>query len=170
MLFAQEKFRPNDQGPTPDSHFSSLLQARWLFHQYVVDAWAVIDQAQLIWFCMNQSTICAELYCGVVDALQGDNLGQQPQLGQDIGTILPSSYYGGTHQMQECYQDSMAIARHLGPPQLFITMTANPNWLEIKQELLPGQQVTDRPDLAVHVFELKRRALLQDVTKNGVLG
>jgi hypothetical protein len=72
--------------------------------------------------------------------------------------------------MQECYQDSMAIARHLGPPQLFITMTANPNWPEIKQELLPGQQVTDRPDLAVRVFELKRRALLQDVTKNGVLG
>ncbi|EUC59156.1 helitron helicase-like amino-terminal domain protein [Rhizoctonia solani AG-3 Rhs1AP] len=170
MLFPRETFKPNGPLPTADSHFSSLLRARRLLHQYIVDAWAVIDQARLIWFRMNQSTIRAELYRGVVDALQGDNVGEAPQVGQDIGTILPSSYYGGTRQMQECYQDSMAIARHLGPPQLFVTMTANPNWPEIKNELLPGQAVSDRPDLAVRVFELKRRALLNDITKNGVLG
>ncbi|KEP45767.1 putative ATP-dependent DNA helicase PIF1 [Rhizoctonia solani 123E] len=170
MLFAWEKFKPDGPLPTADSHFSSLLRAHRLLHQYIVDAWAVIDQARLIWFRMNQSTIRAELYRGVVDALHGDEVGCAPQIGQDIGTILPSSYYGGTRQMQECYQDSMAIARHLGPPQLFVTMTANPNWPEIKNELLPGQTVGDRPNLAVRVFELKRRALLKDITKNGVLG
>jgi hypothetical protein len=72
--------------------------------------------------------------------------------------------------MMECYQDAMAIARFLGGPQLFITMTANPKWPEIEKALLPGQTASDQPDLIVHVFELKRQALMQDITKKGVFG
>ncbi|QRV78796.1 Helitron helicase-like domain at N-terminus [Ceratobasidium sp. AG-Ba] len=50
--------------------------------------------------------------------------------------------------MAESYQDAMAIARYLGPPQFFVTMTANPNWPELKNALLPGQVPADQPDLA----------------------
>ena len=49
-------------------------------------------------------------------------------------------------------------------------MTANPNWREIKEALLPGQTANDRPDIVSRVFELKKQALLKDVIKNGVLG
>jgi hypothetical protein len=34
-------------------------------------------------------------------------------------------------EWRQCYQDSMAIIRFLGPPTFFITVTANPNWPEV---------------------------------------
>lgn len=145
ILFPREKFTRDDPMPAPEVHFSALHRAGRLFQQFLVDIWAMVDQSRLTWFRMNQDTIRAEIYRGVVDARHDDNL----EFGGDIGTILPSSYYGGSRQMLECYQDAMAIARHLGAPQLFITMTANPNWPEITNELLPGQTASDLPDLAV---------------------
>ena len=49
--------------------------------------------------------------------------------------------------MAQCYQDAMAVARYFGKIDYFITMTANPKWREIQENLLPGQSATDRPDL-----------------------
>ncbi|KAA6407002.1 MAG: hypothetical protein FRX48_09300 [Lasallia pustulata] len=82
-------------------------------------------------------------------------------LGRRI--ILPSSYTGGDRHMQQLFQDSMAIVRHFGKPTLFVTFTANLNWVEIQHELLPDQSVNDRPDLVAHVFQLKKKALLLDL-------
>ena len=41
----------------------------------------------------------------------------------------------------------MAIVRHYHKPNLSITMTCNPNWSEIKDNLLPGQTPQDIPHL-----------------------
>lgn len=64
----------------------------------------------------------------------------------------------------------MAIVRKYGKPDLFITMTCNPNWEEIKEALHPGQTPNDRPDIIVRVFRQKLKALLADIVKHGVLG
>ena len=45
-------------------------------------------------------------------------------------------------------------------PDLFITTTANPNWPEIKDNLRPGHDPQDRPDIVAHVFRLKVQKLL----------
>ncbi|QRW04504.1 ATP-dependent DNA helicase PIF1 [Ceratobasidium sp. AG-Ba] len=166
LLFPRETLDGNGPMPGPNTHFGTLFRGRRLFQQALVDFWAIVDQSRLIWFRMNQATIRADLYLGLRDALYHDNL----EHGADVGTILPSSYYGGARQMAESYQDAMAITRYLGPPQFFVTMTANPNWPEITNALFPGQQPSDRPDIAVRVFELKRRALLDDISKKHVLG
>ncbi|QRW08791.1 ATP-dependent DNA helicase PIF1 [Ceratobasidium sp. AG-Ba] len=166
LLFPRETLDGNGPMPGPNTHFGTLFRGRRLFQQALVDFWAIVDQSRLIWFRMNQATIRADLYLGLRDALYHDNI----EHGADVGTILPSSYYGGARQMAESYQDAMAITRYLGPPQFFVTMTANPNWPEITNALFPGQQPSDRPDIAVRVFELKRRALLDDISKKHVLG
>ena len=44
-------------------------------------------------------------------------------------------------------------------------MTADPKWDEITQELLPGQQASDRPDLVSCVFCEKVRILLKEIKK-----
>src|ERR1700678_243325 len=49
-------------------------------------------------------------------------------------------------------------------------MTANPNWPEIKEALLPGQTASDRPDLVDRVFHAKVQALIDDIHCNGYLG
>lgn len=64
----------------------------------------------------------------------------------------------------------MARARKLGKPDLFITMTCNPNWPEIVHFLRPGQTSNERPDLIARVFKLKLDALMEDLTVNQVLG
>jgi hypothetical protein len=88
--------------------------------------------------------------------------------GQRI--ILPSSFSGSSrHMIQNC-QDALAINCHFGGADFFITMTANPNWPEVKAALLPGQSSADRPDLVNHVFHLKVQELMDDIYKHGVLG
>ncbi|OBZ80660.1 hypothetical protein A0J61_11291, partial [Choanephora cucurbitarum] len=57
--------------------------------------------------------------------------------------------------MVKQYQYSMAIVGYFGKPSLFIIFTANPRWIEIQRELLPGQNAPDRPDLVARVFDLK---------------
>ena len=53
--------------------------------------------------------------------------------------ILPSTFIGSPRHMQQCYQDAMAIVGKTGKPDIFLTMTCNPNWKEIQENLLPGQ-------------------------------
>jgi len=77
--------------------------------------------------------------------------------------VLPSSYVGGDWFMQQLYQDSIAIVRHVGKPSVFIPSTENPKSAEIGHELLPDQRAADRPDLVARVFNLKVRDLLDQI-------
>jgi len=64
----------------------------------------------------------------------------------------------------------MALVRKFGKPDLFITMTCNPNWPKILHELRPGEEASSRLDLTFGVFNMKLNALLKDLLQNGVLG
>ena len=70
--------------------------------------------------------------------------------------------------MKQLYQDTIALSTRFSRPDLFITFTCNPNW--IKENLLPGKQSTDRPDLIIRVFQLKLKALIKDILKGKVFG
>ena len=68
--------------------------------------------------------------------------------------------------MFERQQDAMSYIRLYQRPHLFITMTTNPKWTEIRQNL---QQGYDRPDFAVRVFNLKLKKLMH-LLKNRAFG
>ena len=57
----------------------------------------------------------------------------------------------------------MAIVCCFGKPDYFITLTCNPRWKEITDELLEGQGPEDCPDIVSRVFKLKLRSLLHDL-------
>ncbi|KAG6514057.1 hypothetical protein ZIOFF_024396 [Zingiber officinale] len=57
-----------------------------------------------------------------------------------------------------------------GKPDLMLTMTCNPNWIEIKEQLLSGQSPQDRPDLITRVFKAKFEEFKKDILDRGVLG
>jgi hypothetical protein len=146
--------------------FSPLFYARSLFQQYVVDAYVACETANLDWIRTHQTSLRADVYNGLTDALrQGDV--DSAALGKRF--ILPSSFTGSKRYMQQIYQDSMAIVRHFGKPTFFITFTANPKWPEITDHLLPSQQATDRPDITTRVFFLKVKEMLADL-RNGIFG
>ncbi|GAA0174746.1 hypothetical protein LIER_28077 [Lithospermum erythrorhizon] len=50
---------------------------------------------------------------------------------------------------QEQYQDSMALVQEFRRPDIFLTITCNPNWPEIKERLQPGEEAQNRPNLCV---------------------
>jgi hypothetical protein len=128
-----------------------------LFQQYIVDVWALCDQARLSWIRNNQTQLRAEVYSGVADAVLRGNT-EDSGIGRRI--ILPSSYLGSSRFISQCYQDSMAIVRRYGRPTLFITFTASPYWLEVIRELRQGETGLNRPDLICRAFYLKARHLL----------
>ena len=137
-----------------------------LFQQWIVDMYTVMEQTRLNYLRFNQKQICAELYNGLQDAMySGDST---TNVGQRI--ILPSSFTGGPRQMHKLYQDGMAIVRVFGKPDLFITVTCNPNWPEIKETLLPGQTAQDRPELISRVFNMKLKAIFNDFLKENIFG
>lgn len=64
----------------------------------------------------------------------------------------------------------MAIVRYYKKVDLFITVTANPNWPEITRELLQNQTPYDQPELVSRVFNLKKKAIINDIYHKGVFG
>ena len=64
----------------------------------------------------------------------------------------------------------MAIVTRFGKPDLFITMTSNPKWREISENLLPGQTAQNAPDLVARVFRMKHKALLAGIKVHWILG
>jgi len=72
--------------------------------------------------------------------------------------------------MHELQQDVMTCVRKHGHPDLFITTKTNPNWPEIRNSLLPCQDLQDRPDIVARVFRLKVQKLLEMLKSEMVFG
>ena len=53
---------------------------------------------------------------------------------------------------------------------MFHTVTCNPTWTEIVDELQPGQDAWMRPDITARVFKMKLDAIMEDLMKNGFMG
>jgi hypothetical protein len=72
--------------------------------------------------------------------------------------------------MAQLYQDAMAITQKFGPPSLFITMTANPDWPEIKAAIPARALAYNHPTVVAQVFALKVKALIFQLTAMQRLG
>jgi hypothetical protein len=84
--------------------------------------------------------------------------------------VLSPTFIGGPHDMRRQYMDSKALVRKYGKPDIFLTMTCNPNWDEIKNELYPGQCAQDCPDLVARVFRAKLEELRRHLLYKDILG
>jgi hypothetical protein len=102
------------------------------------------------------------VYTGLADTLIREDINTS-DLGRRF--IFLFSFIGSDCFIQQLFQDSIAIVRYFSKLSFFITFTANLRWLEIVNNLLLGQQLTDRPDLICCVFALKVKELLTDLKK-----
>ena len=139
-----------------------------LFQQYILDGYCRSEAMRMAWFRMNQSKLRSEIHEDLLAYVHDgpDEANAMP----GVPIILPSSYAGSPRNMYMLYLDAMAIIRKHGRPAYFITFTANPQWPEIRDHLLPGQIPSDRPDLIARVFHLRLKELLDDVTRKHWLG
>nr|XP_025680334.1 uncharacterized protein LOC112781559 [Arachis hypogaea] len=125
----------------------------------------MIESQRLHEIRMKQRTIRGEVLQGIEEAMRrGDD--EASSIGTQI--ILPSSFTGGRRYMFNRCQDAMTICKHFGYPDLFLTITCNPNWPEFQRfserERIP---IADRSDISCRVFHAKLKCLLSDL-KEGV--
>lgn len=77
------------------------------------------------------------------------------ELGKMV--IFPATFTGSPQHMHEYSQDAMTYVRAYGRSDLFITITCNPTWEEIKELMLPRQSSSDRYNTA-SIFKQKLKS------------
>ncbi|GAA0173691.1 hypothetical protein LIER_41574 [Lithospermum erythrorhizon] len=60
----------------------------------------------------------------------------------------------------------MELVQEFGRPNLFLIITCNLNWPEIKEHLQPGEEAQNRLDLCARVFKAKL-SILNDIIMSG---
>ncbi|CAH9105004.1 unnamed protein product [Cuscuta europaea] len=153
------QIRPNND--------SAILHSGRPFQQFIVDMYIKIETQRLDYFRIQQRDIRTESMQGLMDSIamgetSASNVGQR--------VILPPSFIGGPRDMRRRYMDAMALVQHYGKPDIFLTMTCNPNWPEIKNLLQHNDEAQNRPDLIARVFRAKIEELKVDLIKKKLLG
>ena len=108
-----------------------------------MDQYCKVESQRLQYVSQNQSTLHTNLYSVVADATEkGDR--DASSVGKRV--ILPSSFCGSPRALHAALQNGIAICSKQGKADLFITMTASPNWPEVGAALPPGQRPNDPPN------------------------
>ncbi|XP_062208999.1 uncharacterized protein LOC133910713 [Phragmites australis] len=147
--------------------FNPILFGKRLFQQFAVDTYIKIESSRLDYIWAHQKELRADLYQGLVDSVHAGE-GRADAVGKR--TVLATSFIGGPRDKRRRYMDAMALVRKYGKPDVFLTMTCNPNWDEITRELYPSQIPQDRPDLVVRVFRAKLEELKKQLLDKHMLG
>ncbi|KAF8100728.1 hypothetical protein N665_0218s0066 [Sinapis alba] len=145
-----------------------LLHARRLFQQFLVDAYTTIESNRLRYLKFNQATLRSDSFDSIKESENAGKIDMQEQ-GQEFR--LPASFTGSPRYMKNNYLDAMTICKHFGFPDLIITFTCNPKWPEITRYCKERKlKVEDRPNIICRIFKLKLDSLMEDLTKNNLLG
>uniref|UniRef100_A0A0R0EZF3 ATP-dependent DNA helicase n=1 Tax=Glycine max TaxID=3847 RepID=A0A0R0EZF3_SOYBN len=146
----------------------TLLHSRKLFQQFIVEGYTMVESDKLSYIRNNQKKLRVGKYSSLQSSL---DTGTAKGLTKGKRVILPSTFVGSPRYMDQLYFDGMAICSHVGFPNLFITLTCNPNWPEIHRLLSPlNLKPTDRPDIVSRIFRLKFEHMLSNLTKGQLLG
>ncbi|XP_048604781.1 uncharacterized protein LOC125582235 [Brassica napus] len=155
-----------------------ILERRWeaptitrsgrLFHQFLVDAYTMIESSRLRYLWLNQKKLRSSSYAAIQKAATraGAKMAEQ---GSRI--FIPATFTGGKRYMKQHYYDAMALCKYHGFPDIFITFTCNPKWPEVTRYLKKYNLTTeDRPEILCRVFKMKLDNLIGELTKkNGSL-
>ena len=113
-------------------------------------------------------TISGEVYQNIVNHLLRSDV-DRDKIGKHI--ILPASHPGSRRDMHSRFQDAMAVVSRVGKGKvdLFITVTANPKWKEVQDQLCPGMKGEDRTDVEARVFKEKLKAIEEELYKKNII-
>lgn len=136
-----------------DGECHTLLHSRRLFQQFLVDAFTNIETNMLSFLRLNHKCLRSDTFDSIQ---QVENAGKLNMNDQGTKYILPASFVGGPRFMKNNYLDAMAICRHFGFPDLFITFTCNPKSPEITRYLSKRNLKTeDIPEIMCRMFKMK---------------
>jgi energy-coupling factor transporter ATP-binding protein EcfA2 len=85
-------------------------------------------------------------------------------------SFLSASFHGGKRHLQNLAKNALLIVSELDAPTMFLTLTFNPDWPEIKDMLLQGQTIFQRPDIATQVFQARLKAMIHNIRSGKYCG
>ncbi|XP_028086421.1 uncharacterized protein LOC114287309 [Camellia sinensis] len=135
--------------------------------QSILSVHQALTASDLLFFRNKQREIRADLYQGIIDSVTTGE-GRGSKIGHRV--ILPPSFIGSPRDLRRRYVDAMALVQRFGKPDIFLTMTCNPTWPEIKAELGPNEEAQNRPDLTSRAFRAKMEQLKDDIIKHQIFG
>ena len=100
----------------------------------------------------NTNNLLTHIHQGLLDTLAAGET-RASQTGRRI--ILSKDFPGSDRDVHSRYMDAMALITQYGKQDFFVTMTSNPYWDEIVEQLLPGQMPQDRLDIVARVYKSK---------------
>ena len=157
-------------------HFNSINNMGRLFQEYVVEAAVKIQSYSIGAIRKIQTQLRVEEYTGLLKYVttilqknleaQGNHDFKNAKVGRMV--LLPQSFPGSARDMHRRYQDAMTMVGDpdIGKADYFITMTCNPLWPEIQDQLKKEpyhESAENRPDLICRVFRLKLKALMREL-------
>jgi len=128
-----------------------------------VDSYTAIESNRLGYIKINHSSLRADNYNSLQKASEEGNSDLKDQ---GLACYLPATFTGGPRYMRNMYLDAMAVCKHFGFPDYFITFTCNPKWPELIR--FCGERnlrVDDRPEIICKIFKMKLDSLMLDLTK-----
>jgi Helitron helicase-like domain at N-terminus len=130
--------------------------------EYLVDMYSRVEDERLTYIRYgrklqhkNQKTISQDQFSA--DNADDSNIFVDPE----ENFLLPASFTHSRLWASNQVADALTLCREFGKPSLFLTMTTNPNWPEIKECLTPGQNASDIPIIVCRVFNAKIKKLYE---------
>ncbi|RIA05806.1 hypothetical protein BRARA_K00008 [Brassica rapa] len=149
-----------------ESH--TLLISRRLFQKFLVDAYTTIESNRLRYLKFNQASLRSDSFDSLKESASAGATDMHEQ-GREY--VIPATFTGGPRYMKNYYLDAMAICKHFGFPDLFITFTCNPKWPEITRYLNERKLTSeDIPEIISRMFKIKLDSFMDALTKKNLLG
>ena len=72
--------------------------------------------------------------------------------------------------MRNALHEMLAVTLQLRYPDIFVTITCNPNLPEKMKHLKPGKTPANRPDLCARLFHMKEKSIIQHFFDEEIFG
>jgi hypothetical protein len=138
--------------------------------EFFCDVWSAIECRNLDYLGSGniQSQFRSTKYCTLMDQLRTDGSAMLDRVGAPVH--LPASFTGSPRWYHALYHDALALPAAFHLPDLFVTITFNPDWPELGRMIPPHSSIHDHPDVQARVFWLRFSRIMKDIVDHAVFG
>lgn len=150
---------------------ASLLQyGGKLALEFFCDVWSSIECHNLSYLSSGrvQSHFRASRFCTLMDQLRSDSDRNLHKVGSPV--LLPAHFTGSPRWYHALYHDALALPAATHLPDLFVTVTFNPEWPELARLMPAHSSVHDHPDVVARVFWLRFCRIMKDILVHNIFG
>lgn len=137
--------------------------------EFMCDVWSSIECRNLSYLSTStmQSQFRSSRFCAVMDQLHTDKSNMH-KIGAPM--LLPATFTGSPRWYHALFLDALALPSAYHLPDLFVTITCNPEWPEFARVIPVGSSIYDHPDVVARVFWLRFSRIMKDIVDFAVCG